>query len=95
MGAGMAGYGALINSARANALFREALSGAGNLTRASSPFLGSRVGKDIDENTDFSTETFLKNPSALLTTQANYNSEMANELEKLSRLNYLNNLLSQ
>jgi hypothetical protein len=96
MGAGMAGYGALINSGRANALFREALSGVGNLTRASSPFLGSRVGKDIDENTDFSTETFLKNPSVSLTnTQTNYNSKTADELEKLSRLNYLNNLLSQ
>jgi hypothetical protein len=96
MGAGMAGYGALINSGRANALFREALSGLGNLTRASSPFLGSRVGKDIDENTDFSTETFLKNPSVSLTnTQTNYNSKTADELEKLSRLNYLNNLLSQ
>tara|TARA_R110002012_G_scaffold91850_3_gene223170 strand:- start:406 stop:2091 length:1686 start_codon:yes stop_codon:yes gene_type:complete len=95
IGGGMAGYGALINNARTNALFREALSGAGNLTKASSPFLGSRVGKDIDENTDFSTETFLKNPTASLTPQTNYNSEMADKLEKLSRLNYLNNLLSQ
>lgn len=92
---GIATYGGLLNSARANAFLREALSGAGNLTKASSPFLGSRVGKDIDENTDFSIETFLENPSALLTTQANYNSEMADELEKLQRLNYLNNLLSQ